>query len=101
MRLTLLLVVLVPFLVWSTGIAVHEGYFGFIGMAMRERWGLQVSIDLAIALTLFVVWMLPDARQRGLPGWLYLILTVTLGSIGALSYLVHREIAAKRAVQAG
>lgn len=92
-RTALLLLVLVPFTVFSCWVVSQRGYLGLIDLVRREPWGLQVLLDLVIALSLFMRWMVRDARSRGLPYPLYAVLILTLGSIGALAYLVHREIA--------
>lgn len=91
-RLFIIAAVLVAFSVFSTVVVMNHGYTGFIDLAMREQWGMQVLLDLVIALTLFLSWMIPDARARGIAALPYLLLTLTLGSIGALSYLVHRTL---------
>jgi hypothetical protein len=91
-KIALLLAVLVPFLVYSVFVVETEGYFGFITLALRERWGMQVLVDLAISMTLFNVWMVPDAKKRGIAAWPYIALSVAFGSIGALGYLVHRSV---------
>lgn len=91
-RLLLVLAALVPFLVFSVYVVETEGYFGFITLALRERWGMQMLIDLGISLFLFGTWMRRDARERGIAAWPYLALCVAFGSIGALGYLVHRSI---------
>ena len=91
-RLLLLVAVLVPFLVYSVFVVETEGYLGFITLALRERWGMQMLIDLGISLFLFGTWMRRDARERGIASWPYLVLCVAFGSIGALGYLVHRSI---------
>ena len=93
MRLPLLLTVLIGFTAWS-GVLVHDRpFFEFLTLAGREPWHQQVLLDLVISLSLFLSWARRDAAARGLPYLPYLLLTLLLGSIGALSYLVHRELA--------
>lgn len=87
------LAVLVPFAVFSTWLTVTTGYLGFLRLAGREPWALQMLIDVGIACTVCSIWMVRDARERGARVWPYLIATVFLGSIGVLGYLVHRGIA--------
>jgi len=85
------------FSVFSTFVVLEHGYLGFIHEVMlASDWGLQVFLDLCIALFLFTSWMLKDAKARSIPVWPYLLATLGLGSIGALAYLVHREAAAFR-----
>jgi len=41
--------------------------------------------------------MAADARKRDLSYWPFVALTLTLGTIGPLAYLIHRERAAATA----
>lgn len=91
MRFAILVVILVLFSGFSTLVTLDHGYSGFITLALREPWAMQMLLDLVIAFSLFISWMRRDAATRGLPFWRYAIGTVFLGSIGALAYLVHRE----------
>lgn len=92
MRVVVVFVVFCVFVVFSCAVAVDQGFFGFLSLAGREPWGLQMLIDLGIALFLFSSWMKRDAKERGLPFAPYAVLVLTLGSIGALAYLLHREL---------
>ncbi len=96
MRLPLLVSLLAAFLGVSIYLVHSEPFFGFISLAMNDPWGGQIFLDLVIALSLFLTWARRDARERGLPYLPYLVLTLALGSIGALSYLIHREVRAQR-----
>lgn len=96
-RLFLLVFVLIAFTAFSTVVVAQHGYFGFLELAMSDAWGGQVFLDLVIALTLFFGWMLGDARARGISAWPYAVLIFTLGSIGALGYLIHRTAKQLRA----
>jgi hypothetical protein len=60
-------------------------------------WGLQVLLDLAISLFFLSSVMIKDARERKVIVWPWLLLTVTLGSIGPLLYLAFRPGSAKTA----
>lgn len=91
-RLVILLVVLVAFSGWTLAIVADRGYTGFLALAVAEPWAAQMLVDLVIALSLFLVWMLRDAREQGIPAWPYAALVLTTGSIGALAYLVHRTL---------
>jgi apolipoprotein N-acyltransferase len=95
-RKTLLpLLVLVPFTVFTAFVVIDEGLLGLIE-THKTGWGQQVFADLVIAITLFLVWMVPDARRHGLPVWPFVLATLLLGSIGALSYLVVRSLVSPR-----
>ncbi len=92
LRLWSVVTVFAAFSIYSALIVLDYGYTGFIDLALTGGWAMQVFIDLCIALTLFAIWMFGDAKERGLPFWPYMITLLTLGSIGALAYLVHRTI---------
>jgi hypothetical protein len=81
------------------GIQVH-GYVGFFEALGSTTAGITVFVDLVIALSLVIFWMWDDARERALPLWPYVALTLAFGSVGPLGYLIHRELRATRAVTA-
>jgi hypothetical protein len=66
------------------------GYIGFFRMVLANFAGVTAFVDLAIALVLILAWMGDDARQRKVSAIPYLVLTVALGSIGPLLYLICR-----------
>jgi len=82
-----------------TAFAVYsEGLVGFVpaalGFASGSTWGAQIIVDFLLAVTVALGWVVADARARGLAWWPFVALTLTLGSIGLLSYLIFRERAA-------
>ncbi len=95
MKLILAAVTLAVFGGFSAWLVLEEGYFGFVTLAAREGWALQMLIDLAIALFLFTPVMVRDARARGIVAWPFVVATIALGSIGALLYYVVRELKAR------
>jgi hypothetical protein len=75
-----------------TAYALYQyGYVGFFEAAFANAVGIQLMTDLVIALSLFAIWMIRDARERDISPFPYLALVLTLGSIGALAYLIRRE----------
>ena len=86
-------VVLAGFGAFSVWVVASQGYFGFLALAGREPWGLQVLLDLVIAASFAAGWMIADARRRRIAVWPYLVVTVFLGSIGILAYCVRRAFA--------
>jgi hypothetical protein len=86
------LLVLVPFTAYSLVVIARHGYFGFLTLAAREPWGMQLLLDLLIALFLVGGSIRRDARERGIPAAPYLVALPFLGSISALAYLVHRSL---------
>jgi len=85
-------VVLVAFTAFSLWVIAGHGYTGFLALAGREPWGMQMLIDLVIACSFGLAWLSNDARKRGIPRWPFVIATVFLGSIGLLDYLVYRAL---------
>jgi uncharacterized membrane protein YtjA (UPF0391 family) len=91
MRLFVLISLFLGFSAWSLTIAISHGPLGFLEVAGREPWAGQMLVDLGIALFVAWSWLRHDAKAKGIPAWPYIVGTVTLGSIGVLAYLVHRE----------
>jgi hypothetical protein len=88
-------VLLAVFGAFSTWVVATQGYFGFLEVAGRDRWALQMLLDLVIALSFAVGWMRSDAKKRGIAIWPFVIATVLLGSIGILAYCVRRSVTAR------
>ena len=71
--------------VWQVGyVGVFEQALGSVGATLG-------FVDLCIALGLVTVWLVRDARDRGISPVPYMVLTLALGSVGPLFYLVRRE----------
>ena len=84
---------LVPFTAFSLWVVARYGYTGFLTLAGNEPWGLQILLDLVIACSFGIGWVAGDARKRGIAAWPYVVMTIFLGSIGILSYVVRRGLA--------
>ncbi|MBK7949564.1 MAG: DUF2834 domain-containing protein [Deltaproteobacteria bacterium] len=97
LRTLALLAVLIAFSGFTALLVVEHGYLGFFEILLSTGVGVQVFIDLVIALTLILGWMRIDARGRALPFVPWALTTLVLGSIGVLGYLLHRELAGARA----
>ena len=91
MRLLTLVFALLGFSAYTVSVMHSHGTLGFLALAADGAWGRQVFLDLLLMLTLFSIWIWHDAPQRGLPRWPYVLLVLTMGSMGALVYLTHRE----------
>jgi hypothetical protein len=89
-------IVLAGFGAFSIWVVATQGYTGFLSLAGREPWGLQMLLDLVIALTIAFGWLRSDARRRGIAAWPFFIVTIALGSIGILGYCVRRAAAPVR-----
>jgi len=96
-QLAIFSIVGIAFTLYTAVVVADHGYTGFLTLAWSEPWGGQMFVDLVIALSLFLTWMLRDARARQIAPWPYVALILTTGSIGALAYLVHRSAKAERA----
>ena len=83
-----------------TGYAVYQyGYVGFFETMLSSAVGVTALADLVIALTLVLAWMVRDAKETGVSALPYVLLTLGLGSVGPLLYLIRREgraVAAQR-----
>lgn len=90
MKKILPLLVLLPFAGYSTLVILEHGYFGFLTLALREPWAMQLLLDLSISCLLIGAWIRRDARERGISALPYLLLLPFLGSISTLAYFVHR-----------
>ncbi len=74
--------------------AVALGHHGFRGIfeTIFQSWaGIQVLVDLAIALILVLVWMWRDAKALRRNVWPYVLITLAAGSFGPLLYLLTRK----------
>lgn len=88
MQRILLIVTLLAFTALTVLTLIHHGVTGIFGHQFANLAGMQVFFDLVIALTLFMVWMWRDARAAGRNPWPWLFLTLVVGSIGPLIYLI-------------
>ncbi|MDP3857898.1 MAG: DUF2834 domain-containing protein [Stagnimonas sp.] len=91
---SLVLLLLLPFTAYSVWVLETVGYIGLLKAHMHPA-GIQVFTDLVLMGLLVMVWMWRDARASGRTVWPYLLATLTLGSIGALSYLLLAPQSAK------
>jgi len=74
-----------------TAYAVYQhGYIGFFEQLLGNAATITAFVDLTIALSLVIVWMWLDARERGVSAAPYILLTFALGSVGPLLYLIRR-----------
>ena len=96
MRMMVLIVVLAVFSIFSTWVVVTEGYWGFLTLAASDRWGLQVFLDLCIAMCLLMGHMIRRGQNVGLSAWPYIVALPFLGSISALAFYIHVEVVLRR-----
>ena len=67
------------------------GYLGLFDAMFENAATVLASAEMMIALGLVTVWMWRDARERGTSIVPYVVLTLVLGSVGPLVYLLVRE----------
>jgi len=84
-----LIAIALPFAILTAYALKEVGYIGIFRSHMHPA-GVQVGSDLVIALSLVMVWMIGDARSRGVTVWPYIAATLTLGSFGPILYLLIR-----------
>lgn len=83
-------VLLVGFSALTAEVVVADGYTGWMQIALQNRSAGLLLVDLTISLLLVLTWMIRDARQRNATVWPFAVLTLALGSVGPLAYLVLR-----------
>lgn len=86
-----LLAVIIAFGALSAKALADHGYWGIIAPHFETFGAGQVLADLVILAILSCVWMVSDARGRGLNPWPFVVLTLAAGSFGPLFYLLRRE----------
>jgi|SRR5262249_34463976 len=74
----------------------HYGVVGVFELMTANAVTVTAFADLVIALSLVVLWMWQDARERGVSAVPYTVLTLAFGSVGPLLYLIRREGVASR-----
>lgn len=85
----LLCFVLVDFGALTAWAVARHGMVGLVEASLASPAAIALTVDLLIALAMISVWMVRDARDRGVAPLPYLALTLTMGSIGPLLYLVR------------
>jgi hypothetical protein len=83
-----LVIVITVFTVFTLWVLSRTGLVGFYEQLLSSPAGWQVFADIAIALTMVLAWIWHDARSAGRRFWPYAVLTLALGSIGPLLYLL-------------
>lgn len=77
-----------------TAVALRtHGYVGLFTDHLQTWGGVQIFVDLVIALVLVLTWMWRDAKATGRNIWPWVLATLALGSFGPLGYLLTRRSA--------
>jgi hypothetical protein len=93
-RFMLLVATIAAFTLLTAEALLDVGYFGIFKPHFQSWGGAQVFVDLVIVAMLACIWMVEDARGRGLNAWPFVFLTLLAGSFGPLLYLALRELRA-------
>ena len=94
---TLAIIILIPFTLLTAYAVAQVGYVGIFDYQLHSPAGWQVMIDLFIALLLVLSYLVPEARKAGRNPWPWVVLTLFLGSIAPLLYLVFGDRDATKA----
>ena len=84
-------VLLVGFSALTAEVVIRDGYTGWLRIAFENPSAGLLLVDLTIACSLVIGWMVRDARVRNATVWPFAVLTVLLGSVGPLAYLTLRS----------
>lgn len=84
----LAIIILIPFSLLTLYAIAEVGYIGIFDYHRHSPAGWQVFVDLVIALLLVLTWLIPEAKKAGRNPWPWVVITLFMGSIGPLLYLV-------------
>jgi hypothetical protein len=96
MKIAALVIVLPAFRALSAVALVQVGYLGLLAPHFASAGGLQVLVDLVIALALVMIRMVADARRTGRNPWPRVVITLAAGSFGPLLYLLTGALRERR-----
>ncbi len=91
---TFAIMLLIPFAALTIYALLEVGYIGIFDYHRHSPAGWQVFADLVVALLLVLYWLVGDARKTGRNPWPWVVVTLFLGSIGPLLYLISGRKAA-------
>ncbi|MEM9838746.1 MAG: hypothetical protein AAF830_06265 [Pseudomonadota bacterium] len=82
-------VLMIVFTAWSLGAVITEGPLGFWQNHVANMWGIQVWVDLLMAVGAAYFLLLPRARAVGMTSEVWIILICCTGSIGLFTMLAR------------
>lgn len=88
---TVLLTATVLFSVLTAAAVWQVGVLGIFEHQFKNFGGIQVWVDLVIALSFFMIWMWRDAKASNRNPWPWIIITLAAGSFGPLLYLLSSK----------
>lgn len=71
--------------------SLDGGPISILEYAFDTAAGVQLFLDLLIALLIIMIWIWRDAKNRGRQPLPWIILTFAIGSFGPLLYLLFRK----------
>jgi hypothetical protein len=86
----LLTVITAAFTAITVAIMLRTGLIGFYQQLLASPAAWQTLMDVTVALGLVLAWMWQDARRHGRAFWPWVPVTLLLGSLGPLLYLIRR-----------
>ena len=87
----ILLVVTILFAIITVLAVLQNGILAIFEYQFKNYGGVQVWVDLFIALSLFLVWMWFDAKEKNRNPWPWILITLFAGSFGPLLYLLFSK----------
>jgi RsiW-degrading membrane proteinase PrsW (M82 family) len=90
-RRALMTVVVVAFLAYTALALVDDGWGFFTRPFTDSTSGSLIVTDLLIELTLLSIAIHYDSRRRGRNPWAWIVITMTLGAVGSVGYLLARS----------
>lgn len=91
-----LALVLLDFAALTVYALVSEPPTAFFDAVRANWWGIQLSVDLCIALTFGGVWLWRDAKARGINPLPWVLALPLTGSLALLAYALRRQSAPAR-----
>jgi len=79
------------FTAYTTYVVIQFGYMSVFELSIKTHSTTQVLIDLVIACTLIISWMYRDGKRHQIFVLPYIVVTLFLGTIGPMMYLIHKE----------
>lgn len=90
-KIGLIILALLDFAALSLWAMYEVGYVGIFAAGLSSPGAMQILADVIILALLACLWLVADARARGLNPWPYVVITLCAGSFGPLLYLLVRE----------
>lgn len=87
----LALIILIPFTFLTLFAVKDYGFFGIFKEVFKNFATIQVFIDLLIATIFILVWMWEDSKKNDRNFFIWLIITLILGSFGPLLYIISSK----------